>query len=94
MNLNDMVVQMQADNSADVNNMDEHQFKAFVHRSSVKRVLQPSNVKLYALQHSLDVKGEFHATERNDTRSRLVTFVVVLDMTRSHPRRQYILRLA
>ena len=94
MNLNDVDVHMQADSGADVNNMDEHQFKAFVHRSSVKPVLQSSNVKLYALQHNLNVKGDLHATIRNDTRGRLMTFVVVLDITRSHPRRQYILRLA
>ena len=92
-NLNDVDVQMQADSGADVINMDEDQFKAFVHRSSVKPVPEPSNVKLYALQHSLDVKGDLHATIRNDTRGRLVTFVVVLDITKSHPRRQYILRL-
>ena len=87
MNLNDVDVQMQADSGVDVNNMDEHQFKAFVHRSSVKPVFQPSNVKLYALQHSLDATGDFHATIHNDTRGRLVTFVVVLDRIKSHPRR-------
>ena len=80
MNLNDVDVQMQADSGVDVNNMDEHQFKAFVHRSSVKPVLQPSNVKLYALQHSLGVKGDFHKIIRNDTRGRLVTFVLVLNI--------------
>lgn len=94
MNLNDVDAHLQVDSGADVNNMDEPQFKGFVHRSSVKPVLQPINVKLYALQHNLNVKGDLHATICNDTRGRLVTFVVVLDMTRSHPRRQYILRLA
>ena len=65
--LNDVDVQMEVDSGADVNIMDEHQFKALVHRSSVKPVLQPSNVKLYTLQHKLDVKGEFRATICNDT---------------------------
>ena len=72
---NDVDVQMEADSGVDVNIMDKHQFKAFLHRSSDKPVLQPSNVKLYTLQHKLDVKGEFHATIRNDTCGRLVTFV-------------------
>ena len=83
--LNDVDVQMEADSGADVNIMDEHQLKAFVHRSSDKPVLQPSNVKLYTLQHKLDVKGEFRATIRNDTCSRLVTFVVVFGKIKSPP---------
>jgi len=53
--LNDVYVQMQADGGADLNNMDENQFKTIVHSSSVKPVLQPGNVKLYTLQHKLDV---------------------------------------
>ena len=57
--LNDVDLQMEVDGGADVNIIDEHQFEAFVHRSSVKPVLQPSNMKLYTLQHKLDVKGEF-----------------------------------
>ena len=83
--LNDVDVQMEADSGADVNIMDEHQFKAFVHRSSDKPVLQPSNVKLYTLQHKLVVKGEFRATIRNDTCGRLVTFVVVFGRIKSPP---------
>ena len=78
MKLNDVDVQMKVDSGVDVNIMDEHQFKAFVNRSSDKRVLQPSKVKLYTMQHKLDVKGEFRATIHNDTCARLVTFVVVL----------------
>ena len=78
MKLNDVDVQMKVDSGVDVNIMDEYQFKAFVHRSSDKRVLQPSNVKLYTMQHKLDVKGEFRATIRNGTCGRLLTFVVVL----------------
>ena len=83
--LNDVDVQMKVDSGVDVNIMDEHQFKAFVHRSSDKRVLQPSNVKLYTMQHKLDVKGEFRATIRNDTCGRLVTFVVVFGRIKSPP---------
>ena len=65
--------------------MDEHKFKAFVRRSSDKPVLQPSNVKLYTLQHKLDVKGEFRATIRNDTCGTRVTFVVVFGRIKSPP---------
>ena len=83
--LNDVDVQMEADSGADVNIMDEHQFKTLVHRSSVKPALQPSNVKLYTLQHNLDVKGQFCATIRNDTCGRLVTFVVVFGRIKSPP---------
>ena len=74
---------METDSGAEVNIIDEHQFKAFVHRSSDKPVLQLSNVKLYTLQHKLDVKGEFRATIRNDTCGRLVTFVVVFGRIKS-----------
>ena len=81
--LNDADVQMEADSGADVNIMDEHQFKASVHRSSFKPALQPSNVKLYTLQYKLDVKGEFRATIRNDICGRLVTFVVVFGRIKS-----------
>ena len=83
--LNVVDVHMEADSGVDVNIMDEHQFKAFVHRSSDSPVLQPSNVKLYTLQHKLDVKGEFRATIRNDTCGRLVTFVVVFGRIKSPP---------
>ena len=83
--LNHVDVQMEADSGADVNNMDEHQFKALVHRSSVKPAPQTSNVKLYTLQHKLDVKREFRGTIRNDTCGRLVTFVVVIGRIKSHP---------
>ena len=81
--LNDVDVQMEADSGADVNIMNEHQIKALVCRSSVKPALQPSNVKLYTLQHKLDVKGEVRATIRNDPCGRLVTFVVVFGRIKS-----------
>ena len=85
MKLNDVDVQMEADSGADVNIMDEHQFRAFVHRSSDKPILQPSNVKLYTLQHKLDVRGEFRATIGNDTCGKLETFVVVFGRIKSPP---------
>ena len=42
-------------------------------------------MKLYTLQHKLDVKGEFRATICNDTCGRLVTFVVVFGTIKSPP---------
>lgn len=65
--LNDVDVLMEADSGADVNIMDEHQFKAFSHRTHDKPILANSNVKLRTLQHKLEVKGEFQTVIRNET---------------------------
>ena len=65
--LNDVDVVMEADSGADVNIMDEHQFKAFIHRTNDKPTLTKSNVKLRTLEHKLDVKGEFQTVIRNRT---------------------------
>ena len=40
-------------------------------------------MKLFTLQHKIDVKGEFRATIRNYTCGRLVTFVVVFGKIKS-----------
>ena len=55
--LNDVDILMVADSGADVNIMDEHQFKSFSHRTHDKPILANSNVKLRTLQHKLEVKG-------------------------------------
>ena len=65
--LNDVDVVMEADSGADVNIMDEHQFKAFIHRTNDKPTLTKSNVKLRTPQHKLEVKGEFQTVIRNRT---------------------------
>ncbi|KAL9953640.1 hypothetical protein ACROYT_G041090 [Oculina patagonica] len=62
--LNDLDVLMEAGSGADVNIMDEHQFKAFIHRTHDKPILANSNVKLRTLQHKLEVKGEFETVVR------------------------------
>ena len=53
--LNDVDVQMEADSGADVNIMDGHQFKAFIHRTHDKPIVEASKVKLHTLQHKLEV---------------------------------------
>ena len=49
--LNDVDMVMETDNGADVNIMDKHQFKAFIHRKNDKPALTDSNVKLRTVQH-------------------------------------------
>ena len=68
---------MEADSGADVNIMDEHPFKAFIHRTNGKSTLTDSYVKLHTLQHKLEVKGEFQTVIRNRTCGKVTKFVVV-----------------
>ena len=49
---------MEADSGADVEIMDEHQFKAFIYRMNDKSTLTNSTVKLRTLQHKIEVEGE------------------------------------
>lgn len=83
--LNDVDVEMEADSGADVNILDEHQFKAFIHRTHDKPILEASKVKLHTLQHQLEVKGEFQAVIRNETCGKLARFVVVFGRIQSPP---------
>ena len=83
--LNDVDVVMEADSGADVNIMDEHQFKAFIHRTNGKPTLTDSNVKLRTLQHKLEVKGEFQTVIRNRTCGKVTKFVVVSGRIHSPP---------
>ena len=57
--------------------MDEHQFKAFIHRTHDKWILEASKVKLHTLQHKLKVKGEFQVVICNKTCGKPAGFVVV-----------------
>jgi len=81
----DVDVKIEPDSGADVNIMDEHQFKALVHRSQTKIHLQKSRVKLSTLQSKLPVKGEFKATVRNKTRGVATTIIVVEGRINSPP---------
>ena len=76
---------MEADSGADVNIMDEHQFKAFIHRTNGKSTLTDSYVKLRTLQHKLEVKGEFQTVIRNRTCGKVTKFVVVSGRIHSPP---------
>ena len=68
---------MEADSGADVNIMDEHQFKAFINRTNDKPTLTKSDVKSRTPQHKLDVKGEFQTVIRNRTCGKATKFIVV-----------------
>ena len=83
--LDDVDVRIEPDSGADVNIMDEHQFKAFVHRSKETKQLTKSKVKLSTLQNKLPVKGEFKVTVRNKTRGVPATFIVVKGRINSAP---------
>lgn len=83
--IEDVDVRVEPDSGAEVNVMDEHQFKALANRSSVKPTLHPSRVKLSTLQSELPVKGEFTATVRNQTCGAVARFVVVRGRINSPP---------
>jgi len=78
-------VRAEPDSGADVNLMDEHQFKAFAKRSKTKPTLKPSSVKLATLQHKLEVKGEFETIIRNQTCGKAAKFIVVYGHINSPP---------
>ena len=85
MRIENVDVRAELDNGAEVNVMDEHQFKALTNRSNVKPTLQPRRVKLSTLQSGLPVKGEFTATIRNQTCGAVARFVVVRGRINSPP---------
>ena len=59
MKIEDVDVRAEPDSRAEVNVLDEHQFKALTNRSNVKLTLQPSRVKLSTLQSELPMKGVY-----------------------------------
>ena len=83
--IEDVDVRAEPDSGAEVNVMDEHQFKALTNRSNVKLTLQPSRVKLSTLQSELPVKGEFTATIRNQTCGAVARFVLTRGRINSPP---------
>jgi len=83
--IEDVDVMAEPDSGAEVNVIDEHQFKALTNRSSVKLTLQPSRVKLSTLQSELLVNGEFTATIRNQTCGLVARFVVTRGSINSPP---------
>ena len=83
--MNEIDVRVEPDSGADVNLMDEYQFKALVHRSETKPVLQSSQMKLSTLQNELPVKGEFATTLRNQTRETRAKIIVICGHINSPP---------
>lgn len=75
--IEDVIVKVEPDSGAEINVMDEHQFKALTHRTSTNLTLAPRKTKLNTLQSELPVKGEFTTTIRNETRGPRARFVVV-----------------
>ena len=78
-------VEVEPDSGAEVNVLDEHQFKALTNRASTKATLASSRTKLNALQSELSVKGEFTATIRNKTCGTVARFIVVKGRINSPP---------
>ena len=83
--LNDVIIQAEADSGAEVNVMDEHQFQALKHRTKTEIKLEKSRFSLSALQTKLEVKGEFTATLSNKTRGTKATVIVVRGRNDSLP---------
>ena len=82
--VNDMCIRGKPDSGADVNVMDEFQFRALQSRSTANLELQRSKIKLMALQKELPVKGEFKAILRNKTCGILLKILVVKGRINSH----------
>ena len=75
--INDAILHMEPDSGADVNVMDERQYRALKRKAYDDIMLKASSTKLSTLQNDLKVPGEFKASARNQTRGTETTFVVV-----------------
>ena len=66
--VNDIHIRAEPDTGADVNVMDEYQYRASLqHMSTSKMDLQNNRVELRKLQNELLIKGEFKAILKNQT---------------------------
>ena len=83
--MNEIDVRVEPYSGADVNLMDEHQYKALLNRSEKKPGLEVSKIKLSTLQNELPVKGEFVTTLRNKTCGTLAKIVVIRGHINSPP---------
>ena len=54
--INDISIRAEPDSGADVNVMDEFQFRALLHRSAEQMELKDSKIKLMTLQNELPIK--------------------------------------
>ena len=83
--INDISIRAEPDSGADVNVMDEFQFRALLHRSAEQMKLKDSKIKLMTLQNELPIKGEFSAIVRNQTCGIQSRFLVVKGRVNSPP---------
>ena len=83
--LDNVMLKIEPDSGAEVNLMDEHQYKAFQYRTKIESKLLLSKVKPKTLQGKLDVKGEFNKTLRNKTKGIKTKFIVVKGRIDSPP---------
>ena len=82
---NDLHIRAEPDTGADVNVMDEHQYRALLHRSKYNMNLQRSQTKLRTLKNDLPIKGEFEAVLRNQTCGKRTKFLVIKGKINSPP---------
>ena len=91
--LNDVDVQMEANSGADVNIMDEHKFKAFVHRSSDRERVIGRNTMKHWVQYSKELKTRgLLLTSPSAILVRPRLHFMVIDLTKkasSRPQRRY-----
>lgn len=81
----DIDIWAEADSGAQVNIMDQYQYKALEHRTEENIPLEESNVKLKTVKDPLEVKGQFTTIVRNQTRGVPATFIVVKGHIDSKP---------
>ena len=75
--INGVDVRAEPGSGADVNLMDEHQFKALFNRSERKPISKSSEIRLSTLQHELPVTGEFTSAISNKTRETVVSVIEI-----------------
>ena len=83
--INDISIRAEPDSGADVNVMDEFQFRALLHKSAEQMKLKDSKIKLMTLQNELPIKREFSAIVRNQTCGIQSRFLVVKGRVNSPP---------
>ena len=83
--VNDIYIRAEPDSGADVNVMDEHQYRALLHRSDSTMDLHKSSTRLRTLQNDLPIKGEFDAILRNQTCGTRARFLVIKGKINSPP---------
>ena len=83
--LNDVHIRAEPDTGADVNIMDEYQYRVLQHRSGQEMEFQKTITKLRALQTELSIKGEFDTLLRNQTCGKKTKFLVIRVRINSPP---------